>query len=217
LGITNKYFFIDVLNMLENLVVDNFFDNPDEIRKIALSRYYRYGNDNRGRSGWRGERSFPIRSLDKVCPCCQQEVDADFYSEQKLLIEYSKKIFDMCKKHFDIGEFNEEYTVTAYFHIATEKTLDSMPFFDQSKFHQDTGPIAGVVYLTPDAPPNAGTSILYAEENRIVNVENKYNRLVAYNGHRIHALSDAFGTTRETGRLAYTFFIHSALDPLHYD
>lgn len=203
--------------MLNTLIIDNFFEDPDEIRRIALSRYYRYGNDNRGRSGWRGERSFPIRSLDSVCPCCQQEIKSDFYSEQKLLLKYSQKIFDLCKKHYGIDNFDEDYTITAYFHVSTEKTLTSMPFFNQNKFHEDSCPLAGVVYLTPDAPPSAGTSILYAEENKIVNIENKYNRLVAYESNRIHALSDAFGTTRETGRLAYTFFIHSSLDPLHYD
>jgi len=68
--------------------------------------------------------------------------------------------------------------------------------------------------LTPDAPLNAGTSILYAEENKFVNLENKYNRLVAYESHRIHALSDTFGTTKETGRLTFTFFLHHVDDLL---
>jgi len=201
--------------MMNNIIVDNFFDDPDQIRKIALSRYYRYGNDNRGRVGWRGERSFPIRSLDNICPCCNQKIDSDFYSEQKLLIDYSKKIFNLCRKHYDFN--SEDFTITSYFHISTEDTLKSMPFFSQDKFHQDDCPIAGVVYLTPNAPPSAGTSILYAEKNKFVNLENKYNRLVVYESHRIHALSDAFGTTRETGRLTFTFFIHSSMDPLYYD
>jgi hypothetical protein len=204
--------------MLNNLIVDNFFEDPDEIRKIALSRNYRYGNDNRGRTGWRGERTLPIRSLDTICPCCNQEINSDFYSEQKLLIEYSKKIFDACKNHFKFIEFSdEELTITSYFHISTEETLKSLPFFSQDKFHQDDCPVAGLVYLTPNAPPNAGTSILYAEKNEFVNIENEYNRLVAYESHRIHGLSDAFGTTRETGRLTFTFFIHSSKDPLYYD
>lgn len=201
--------------MLNNLIIDNFFEDPDEIRKIALSRHYRYGNDNRGRSGWRGERTFPIRSLDSICPCCNQEINQEFYSEQKLLVDYSKKILNICKEHFD---FNDEgLTVTSYFHISTEETLKSLPFFAQDKFHQDFSPIAGLVYLTPDAPPSAGTSILNAEKNEFVHLENKYNRLVAYESHRIHALSDAFGTTRETGRLTFTFFIHDVNDPLYYD
>ncbi len=77
----------------------------------------------------------------------------------------------MCKKHFDVGEFNEEYTVTAYFHVSTEDTLKSMPFFPPNKFHQDSSFLAGVVYLTPDAPPDSGTSILHGEENEIVKID----------------------------------------------
>lgn len=92
------------------------------------------------------------------------------------------------------------------FHITTEKTRDSYPNFWQDRFHKDQhSPIAGVVYLSPDPPKNAGTSILDGKNNQFVNVENKYNRLVAYDGFRIHALSDVFGTSKETGRMTFTF------------
>ena len=189
--------------MLNNLIVDDFFDNPDEIRGIGLSRYFRYGGVNNG--GWKGERSFSIRDLGNTCPCCQQEINPGFRSEQNFLIEKSQKIFDVCKEHYNIED--ENIIITSYFHITTEETKNSMPYFSQEKFHQDTCLVAGVVYLTPDAPPSAGTSILYAEEN-------KYNRLVAYESHRIHALSDTFGTTKETGRLTFTFFLHHRDDLL---
>jgi len=196
--------------MLNNLIVDDFFDNPDEIRGIGLSRYFRYGGVNNG--GWKGERSFSIRDLGNTCPCCQQEINPGFRSEQNFLIEKSQKIFDVCKEHYNIED--ENIIITSYFHITTEETKNSMPYFSQEKFHQDTCLVAGVVYLTPDAPPSAGTSILYAEENKFVNLENKYNRLVAYESHRIHALSDTFGTTKETGRLTFTFFLHHRDDLL---
>jgi len=196
--------------MLNNLIIDNFFDDPDKIREIALSRYFRYGGINNG--GWKGERTYPIRDLGTTCPCCQQEINSGFQSEQNFLIKKSQKIFDACKKHYSIDD--ENIIITSYFHITTEETKNSMPYFSQEKFHQDTCFVAGVVYLTPDAPLNAGTSILYAEENKFVNLENKYNRLVAYESHRIHALSDTFGTTKETGRLTFTFFLHHVDDLL---
>lgn len=195
---------------MNNLIVDNFFDDPDEIRKIALSRYYRYSGNNNG--GWKGERTFPLRDYGSTCPCCQQEINSNFQSEQNFLIEKSEKIFNACKEHYNIDD--ENITITSYFHITTEDTKNSMQYFAQEKFHQDSCLLAGVVYLTPDAPLDAGTSILYAEENKFVNIENKYNRLVAYESHRIHALSDSFGTSKETGRLTFTFFIHNVNDLL---
>ena len=201
--------------MLNTLVIDDYFEEPDQIREIALSKYYRYGNDNDGRSGWRGERTFPIRD---VCPCCNQSINS-YSKEDQLILEYSKKIFNDCDKHFNfVKESSDEMSITPYFHITTEKTRNSLPYFNQDKFHADPcGPIAGVVYLTPDAPLNSGTSILYAEENQLVNVENKYNRLVAYESNRIHALSDVFGTSSETGRLTLTFFIHSTSRSSYFD
>jgi len=68
--------------------------------------------------------------------------------------------------------------------------------------------VAGVVYLTPDAPSTAGTSILDANKNQFVNVENKYNRLIAYEASVIHGISELFGNSDDTGRLTFTFFIH---------
>lgn len=193
---------------MNNLIIDNFFDNPDEIREIALSRYFRYGGTNN--NGWKGKRTFPIQNLGNTCPCCQQEINSDFQSEQNFLIEKSQKIFNACKEHYNIED--ENIIITSYFHITTEETKNSTSYFSQEKFHQDSSLLAGVVYLTPDAPLDAGTSILCAEENKFINLENKYNRLVAYESHRIHALSDTFGTTKETGRLTFTFFLHHVDD-----
>ena len=189
---------------MNTLIVDNFFDNPDEIRKIALSRYYRYGGKSNG--GWKGERTFPFQNMGNICKCCQQEISSEFQTEQNLLVKESDKIFDICVKHFDVNR--QDITITSYFHITTKDTEDCLPYFSQDKFHSDSCVLAGVAYLTPNAPPNAGTSIFYAEKNKMVNLENKYNRLVAYEAHRIHALSDTFGTTKENGRLTFTYFIH---------
>lgn len=197
--------------MLKNhLIIDNFFDDPDAIRKIALSRYYRYGGKNNG--GWKGERTFQFQDLGNICRCCQQEISSEFQTEQNLLVKESDKIFDICVKHFDVNR--QDITITSYFHITTTETEDCLPFFAQDKLHQDSCLLAGVVYLTPDAPPNAGTSILYVEENEMVSLENKYNRLIAYEGHRIHGISNVFGKLRETGRLTLTYFIHHVDDIL---
>lgn len=194
--------------MLDTIVIDNFFENPDEIRKIALSRSYRDGNENNGRGGWRGQRTLPIRAFeDDICPCCNT-VLTSYSEEDQLIVNESKRILDTCIKHYDL-EDPHNMAITSYFHITTEETRNSLPYFMQDKFHvDDQGPIAGVVYLHPNPPPNTGTSVLYAEQNQFISLENKYNRLVAYESHRIHALSDVFGDSNETGRLTFTFFTH---------
>jgi len=199
--------------MIDILVKDNYFENPDEIREIALSyKNYRIDNGNDGPgSGWRGQRTLPIRKLkDNYCVCCNQLITT-YSAEDEFVMKHSKKIFDICDEHFKFTEkCSEEMTITSFFHITTEETRNSYPDFWQDRFHKDPhSPIAGIVYLTPNAPLNSGTSILDGKNNQFVSVENKYNRLVSYDGSRIHALSDVFGDSKETGRMTFTFFIHT--------
>jgi hypothetical protein len=188
------------------LIKDNYFENPDSIRELGLSLSdYRVDNELEGPpTGWRGQRSLPLYNL-----------------QNKILDEYSQNIFKICYEYFDLKNYVypysnsktkrtvDELTITTYFHITTEETKKAFPDFSQDRFHKDfASPAAGVVYLNPDAPLKAGTSVFDGKNNQMINVENKYNRLVAYDGSRIHALSDTFGDSVESGRMTFTFFIH---------
>lgn len=205
--------------MVNALIIDDYFENPDEIRELALSyENYRLNNHNDGATaGWRGQRTFPIRKVkNQYCSCCNQEIKS-YSASDEIVIQQAQKILEVCDKHFNItNEYSDEMVISSFFHITTEDTLQSYPDFWQDRFHKDPlGPIAGVVYLTPNAPPESGTSILDGENNQFVNLENKYNRLVAYDGSRIHAPSNVFGNSKETGRLTLTFFIHN-IGHTHY-
>ena len=61
------------------------------------------------------------------------------------------------------------------------------------------------VYLSPNPPPKTGTTIIINNQNK--DIENKFNRLVAYPSSLTHAPSDLFGDTMETGRLTISFFV----------
>ena len=200
--------------MIDVLVKDNYFKNPDEIRKIGLhNKTYRINNSKEFGTGWRGQRTPPIRQeTDHICPYCNQK-KIDISSEEKFIIEESEKIFDLCSNHYNFSQtYSEKLSITSYFHITTEKT--KLSYTDlQDVYHKDQTPIiSGIVYLTPNAPPSAGTSIIDVENHNFINVENKYNRLVAYDGSRVHGLSDFFGNCEETGRMTLTFFIHKDTD-----
>jgi len=189
------------------LIKDNYFKNPDLIRGVALSLgNYRVDNELIiPPFGWKGQRTHPLRNL-----------------KNPILDQCAQDISDICYEYFDIENYVVPYsnkkvknlTITTYFHISTEETRGAFPDFWQDRFHKDYETVAaGVVYLTPNAPLKAGTSILNGPENQFVNVENVYNRLVAYEGTRIHALSDVFGDSKETGRMTFTFFIHDSKFP----
>ena len=98
--------------------------------------------------------------------------------------------------------------IKSYFHIW--RTKSNKGYQDWwSRYHQDFIPSAGVVYLTPEAPKDSGTSIVDCIENEIINVENEYNRLVVYNGFYPHGISKSFGNNKNDSRLTLNFFIQS--------
>jgi hypothetical protein len=99
-------------------------------------------------------------------------------------------------------------------------------------YHCDEQKWAGLIYLTPNAPYQAGTRLLAHKKNRVRwngeqgimdcfsqetfldgtpfetvdHVGNVFNRLVIYRGGMIHAASEYFGHNMETGRLWHMFF-----------
>lgn len=90
---------------------------------------------------------------------------------------------------------------------------------------------AGVLFLTPDAPPNSGTSfyrfydgtvssindennlekvMFYSKDKTkwevISSVENKFNRLVLFDSRQYHQSTGYFGDNIDNGRLVQLFF-----------
>jgi len=98
---------------------------------------------------------------------------------------------------------------------------------DDNWIHHDLEPWAGVLYLTPNAPIEYGTSlfrhkdtkIMYGRDNTIedhlnpdeweemARIGNIYNRLILYNGEIYHrSTTTGFGTKLEDSRLTQVFF-----------
>jgi len=84
--------------------------------------------------------------------------------------------------------------------------------------HKDQSDWAGVLYLTPNAPLDAGTG-LYREDGDggyelVTALGNVYNRLVLYRGDQFHSsMLPGFGNTPETGRLTQVFFFNASQKP----
>lgn len=106
---------------------------------------------------------------------------------------------------------------------------------DQLVYHYDQQEYAGVLFLTPDAPPNTGSSFYrskYTHKMKVSNEEhgtvfrngfldstefdlvdtvgNVYNRVVLFDAKMIHSASCYFGTNKENGRLFQLFFFDLA-------
>ena len=102
---------------------------------------------------------------------------------------------------------------------------------DQLVYHYDGQEYAGVLFLTPDAPPQSGTRFYRSKHTKKMTVDpseegvvfkngyldptefelvdvvgNVYNRVVLFNAKMIHSASDYFGTHLQNGRLFQLFF-----------
>lgn len=103
---------------------------------------------------------------------------------------------------------------------------------DQIVFHFDSQEYAGVLFLTPDAPPTSGTTFYRSKYNKQMKIKNDkeydtvfkhghlnsqgfdivdvvgnvYNRLVLFDSKLIHSASSYFGSTLQDSRLFQLFF-----------
>jgi FkbM family methyltransferase len=198
-----------ISNINPNLIViDDFYTNPDEIRKYALSLNYQPPK-NHGAVGFR----------------CQ---------EGRKILDGTKQLFEkLLHKSIpngnNIGEWN--YSTNGCFQWCNA----SVPIV----YHADSQNYAGIIYLTPDAPPQCGTSFLRHKKYKIRNnkifsksdwyesdlnykephldktqweivdsIGNVYNRLVIFDAHYIHAVTEYFGEDINNSRLFQLFFFN---------
>ena len=177
------------------VVIDNFYKEPNSVREFALSQdFIEHPSYHKGRRT------------------------------------------DICYRFPGLKERFEEILGTRVLNWDKYGTNGCFQYCiagDQLVYHQDTQEYAGVLFLTPDAPPDTGTKFFRSkltkrmtapigspEYNAVFKggfldrtafdevdvVGNVYNRLVLFDSHMIHAASEYFGTTKESGRLFQLFF-----------
>lgn len=198
----NEFYFVNKKNKIRNTVwtVDNFYENPDQVREFALSQSYVEGGFGRGFIGRRTEKQFLFPGLkDKF----EQIMGKKITGWQS---------FDQNGK-FQIAWAGEPLV-----------------------YHCDDQRWGGMLYLTPDAPYQCGTTLYAHKKTRARNyyedgwdsswdldipgdphldgtpfepvdvLGNVYNRLVIFDASCIHSASQYFGTEKENSRLWQMFF-----------
>jgi hypothetical protein len=194
-----NFFNINQNSKLTSWAVDNFYENPDEIRKFALEQDYIEGGFGRGFIGRRTEKQF---------------------------------LFPGLKERFEeimgtrITEW-ESHGMNGRFQIAWSG--------EPLVYHCDSQRWAGMLYLTPEAPYQCGTTLYAHKKTRartyhdqgwdvswkdvpgdphldrtpwepVDVLGNVYNRLVIFDASCIHSASEYFGTVKDNARLWQMFF-----------
>lgn len=203
------------MNLYPVTIIENFYENPDKIRKFALTQKFTYCKE--------------VLNIDYVYPGCRTQ-------DLSLL---NRVLFDkICTKLVSIFHNAEHdmmrWLITSSFQSVSEE-------YTQGVIHTDHNTVfAGVLYLTPNAPVNSGTSLFKKNKtfdetkyqqalvqnderfkageiamdtsyhsmfDEIVRVNNVYNTLIIYEGRHFHAANEFFGKTPEDSRLAQVFFV----------
>lgn len=204
------------MNLYPVTVINDFYENPDAIRKFALAQKYTFRHEEEG--------------LDYVYPGCRTQ---DLYAlDPSLQAMVLKKLVSV----FHVSEHDVmRWAIYSSFQSVSE-------IYNKGVIHSDTNTIfAGVLYLTPNAPLESGTSLFRKNANfnqeqyqnacdqnaerfksgknvmdteyhsmfdEVVRVNNVYNTLILYEGDIFHAANQFFGRTLEDSRLTQVFFVN---------
>ena len=181
------------------VVVDNFLENPDEIRELALSM-----SDEYKKRGSVGIRSKPYPYGDIYRP-----------------------IFE---KLLGIKTDDSEWAGDG----GTHGCYQWSPAETGQVVHCDATDWAGIIFLSPDAPPRTGTWLMKHKETgkkmrqegledvfignqaqwdthpfeKIDDIANVYNRLILWNGRHLHTAGSYFGESIDNSRLYQVFFFN---------
>lgn len=169
---------------MKYVIVDNFFDNPDEIINFSNTMEYRQRNES---EYWEGTRTD-----------CIKDIDLDLYSQITSKIIYS---------YF---ETNHSYAIEGdlVFHKMNENDHRDPNW--KNKIHKDHSLYSCVIYLTPNAPMSSGTQIYREFDNHFVPdivCHNNFNRLIMFPGDVQHSAMDTLGGNGND-RLTMLFFLH---------
>ena len=183
--------------LLDFIEVENFFDDPDEILKIAKQQTFvekdaHYHSVNM-KTYYNGVRSKGVSDIDPAL-------------HTKICEQLSKKVVE-TRFGNDVTKtkMNSSFNAQIYFHIMREQDI----FQETWKHKDDESILAGVIYLNPQPKPESGTIVhRYGDDKEPVIVENKYNKMVLYNASFLHAPQCGFGTDINDCRLTLVFFIN---------
>lgn len=123
------------------MCIDNFYSNPDEVRKFALKQTYTPSVEGL----WPGVRTPALHLCDKV-----------FFDS------FCEKLLSVI---FDLSQVQVNYTIASYFQIVNQLDPDPISPKNLGWIHYDENTIfAGVIFLTPEINVDTGTSIFQLKD-----------------------------------------------------
>ena len=163
------------------VVIDNFYNNPDQIRKRALETH------KQSSEWWKGRRSFPIpcEEIEHLIPTFERALGIS-------LKDYNiRSQFHIHDKETPIVYHRDLQPWAAVIYLCPDAPLEC----GTSTWNRKNG-----VNLNTDPVLDGAW---WDEIDRVGNV---YNRCIIFNAKQIHSVSGYFGDSDDNRRLVQLFF-----------
>lgn len=168
------------------VIIDNFLPYPNVVRTWALSQKWytceRMAEEVGKPNTWPGLRTKQVNELD---------------------MDYANVILGRISS---IANYN--FSISGNMEIASSFQLTRKTDGNSWIHLDDDVQLAGLLYLTPNAPVNCGTTLYSKPPHEVVDqVGNVFNRLVMYKADTYHKSTEYFGKDIMDGRLTQVFFV----------
>jgi hypothetical protein len=162
------------------IVVDNFFDNPNEIVEYSKTLKYYKADPTIRHSKWQGKRTESIHNVNRQL--------YDFVISKALSYFFP----------IDTKKILYENTKVCFHKQGKEKGN-----LLNTHLHKDNdAEIAGVIYLNKGTDIKRGTTILNDDKKKKIIMASDYNTMIAYDSKNLHGAS-----LLDKARLTIVFFI----------
>lgn len=180
----------------ELIVVDNFYENPDQVRELALQQ--NFDPDLRYHKGKRTNTKFLAQGTKQVFESLLGRKITNWAE-----YEYNG-IFQYCTAEDPLVYHSDVQSYAAAVYLTPNAPVETGTSFFRSKKYPD-------VYKTWTDGENYNTIFEggYYDKTKfelVDTVGNVYNRLAIWNSHLIHSASEYFGTDKYNSRLFHLFF-----------
>jgi len=178
------------------IVVDDFYNNPDEVRSFALSQNF----DVKGNYPGFRTKEFLSKGIADTISELVKPFSGKFLGFSKMY-SGSFQIATAKDRTWIHADSNNKWAGVCYLTPNAPHTGGTGLFR-----HKRTGTYEQAQLLKLPKDQQKIEALDYTKWDLVDVIGNKYNRLVMYRGDLFHASLDYFGDTKENGRLFQLFF-----------
>lgn len=179
--------------MNDYIIIDNFLNDPFDVRDcraLILPFWKKEDHPFPGSLGkFGGYRTEYLHGLDSEL---YREVESKLLCAIRIMKNFNANL-DHISTHYSFQYTDRKFKLPDWH-------CDQDPPDGMSEV------IAGVIYLNQNPPRNSGTILKINGKKKVI--ENKFNRLLLYDGRIEHTLQRSFGRTKHDSRLILNTFTY---------